>query len=544
MREEKERGRKEIEKHNTTKTTAVIYSSRSARFILVLLSSALLVVMFSETMLLPAIPEVMQDFKIPYSTAAWIFSAYLIVAAVMTPIAGKLSDIYGSKKVLLTLLVLYVVGVIAGGFSEHISFLLASRVVQGVGLAAIPVAFSIIRDSFPPEKLAMSVGVFSSAASGGFIVGLLVGASIIQNFGWHVTFFFIAPAAVIVTFMIARFVHNDSNPVHLQLNGKDNNNSRSKDAVTKDRKSMIDIKGAIALSATITSFLIALTFIENSNSLENSMEIAGISFMTSGVSLVLFIFIEKRTKIPLIEFWLLKQRILLPSYIMMIITGTTIFLVYPTIVQLVRSPQPAGFGGDAVYAAYVQLPFMVVFLIFSSATSYIISKLGKVMPTVLGGAISIAGAIGLLMLHSTGFSVSINLTIIAIGLALTMTAIWNLIVSSAPKEFMGISTGIGALLSFIGMAIGPTLAGTYMHTFHMSIEGATGLFPSPESFNMIFLISCCAVSYVADFFFIVKEKDVKKYKNDNVKTYQFPRREFIGSYQSLNLLFYNNGPKI
>jgi MFS family permease len=512
MREEKERGRKEIEKHNTTKTTAVIYSSRSARFILVLLSSTLLVVMFSETMLLPAIPEVMQDFKIPYSTAAWIFSAYLIVAAVMTPIAGKLSDIYGSKKVLLTLLVLYVVGVIAGGFSEHISFLLASRVVQGVGLAAIPVAFSIIRDSFPPEKLAMPVGVFSSAASGGSIVGLLVGASIIQNFGWHVTFFFIAPAAVIVTFMIARFVHNDSNPVHLQLNGKDNNNSRSKDAVTKDRKSMIDIKGAIALSATITSFLIALTFIENSNSLENSMEIAGISFMTSGVSLVLFIVIEKRTKIPLIELWLLKQRILLPSYIMMIITGTTIFLVYPTIVQLVRSPQPAGFGGDAVYAAFVQLPFMVVFLIFSGATSYIISKLGKVMPTVLGGAISIAGAIGLLMLHSTGFSVSINLTIIAIGLALTMTAIWNLIVSSAPKEFMGISTGIGALLSFIGMAIGPALAGTYMHTFHMSIEGTTGLFPSPESFNMIFLTAAVLLAMSLTFSLLLKRRMSKNIK--------------------------------
>jgi MFS family permease len=457
-------------------------------------------------MLLPAIPEVMQDFKIPYSTAAWIFSAYLIVAAVMTPIAGNHSDIYGSKKVLLTLLVLYVVGVIAGGFSEHISFLLASRVVQGVGLAAIPVAFSIIRDSFPPEKLAMPVGVFSSAASGGSIVGLLVGASIIQNFGWHVTFFFIAPAAVIVTFMIARFVHNDSNPVHLQLNGKDNNNSRSKDAVTKDRKSMIDIKGAIALSATITSFLIALTFIENSNSLENSMEIAGISFMTSGVSLVLFIVIEKRTKIPLIELWLLKQRILLPSYIMMIITGTTIFLVYPTIVQLVRSPQPAGFGGDAVYAAYVQLPFMIVFLIFSSATSYIISKLGKVMPTVLGGAISIAGAIGLLMLHSTGFSVSINLTIIAIGLALTMTAIWNLIVSSAPKEFMGISTGIGALLSFIRMAIGPALAGTYMHTFYMSIEGTTGLFPSPESFNMIFFTAAVLSAVSLTFSLLLKRR--------------------------------------
>ena len=515
MREEKKRERKRIEKHRTTKT-AVIYS-RSARFLLVLLSSTLLVIMFSETMLLPALPEIMQDFNIPYSTAAWIFSAYLIVAAVMTPIAGKLSDIYGNKKILLILLILYVVGVVAGGFSENISFLLASRIIQGVGLAAVPVAFNIIRDSFPPEKLSMPVGVFSSAASGGSVVGLLIGASIIQNFGWHATFLFIAPAAVIVTFMIARFVPTDDKfkqqkeeQEHLQPSVNDNN-SGEKNVINR-RKSMIDIKGAIALSTTITSFLIALTFIENSNSLENSIGIAGISFIVSAASLILFIFIEKRTKMPLIDLWLIKQRILLPTYVMMIVTGTTIFLVYPTIVQLVRSPQPAGFGGDAVYAAYVQLPFMLVFLIFSSATSYIISKLGKIMPTVLGGAISIAGEVGLLMLHSTGLLVSINLTIIAIGLALTMTAIWNLIVSSAPREFMGISTAIGALLSFIGMAIGPALAGTYMHTFYISIEGIAGLYPSPESFNMIFF-TAAALSAVSLTFSLLLKRRTSMYKN-------------------------------
>lgn len=513
MREEKKRGRKRIEKHRITKTE-VIYS-RSARFLLVLLSSTLLVIMFSETMLLPALPEIMQDFNIPYSTAAWIFSAYLIVAAVMTPIAGKLSDIYGNKKILLILLILYVIGVVAGGFSENISFLLASRIIQGVGLAAVPVAFSIIRDSFPPEKLSVPVGVFSSAASGGSVVGLLIGASIIQNFGWHATFLFIAPAAVIVTFMIARFVPTDDKfkqqqQEHLQPSVNDNN-SGEKNVINR-RKSMIDIKGAIALSATITSFLIALTFIENSNSLENSIGIAGISFIVSAASLILFIFIEKRTKMPLIDLWLIKQRILLPTYVMMIVTGTTIFLVYPTIVQLVRSPQPAGFGGDAVYAAYVQLPFMLVFLIFSSATSYIISKLGKIMPTVLGSAISIAGEVGLLMLHSTGLLVSINLTIIAIGLALTMTAIWNLIVSSAPREFMGISTAIGALLSFIGMAIGPALAGTYMHTFYISIEGIAGLYPSPESFNMIFF-TAAVLSAVSLTFSLLLKRRTSMYKN-------------------------------
>ena len=69
--------------------------SRRAWFTLALLSSTLLTVFFSETMLLPAIPEIIEDFNITYGTAAWIFSAYLIVAAVMTPVAGRLSDLYG-----------------------------------------------------------------------------------------------------------------------------------------------------------------------------------------------------------------------------------------------------------------------------------------------------------------------------------------------------------------------------------------------------------------------------------------------------------------
>jgi predicted MFS family arabinose efflux permease len=178
----------------------------SSWLILGILSSTLLAVMFSETMLLPAIPEIMKDFNIPYNTAIWVFSAYLIVAAVMTPISGRLSDIYGKKKVLLTLLILYTAGIIAGGFTTNISALLISRIVQGVGLAAVPVAFSILRDVFPVEKLSIAIGVFSSAYSAGSVLGLLFGASIIQSIGWHATFFLIAPVAAIVTTIIAIFV--------------------------------------------------------------------------------------------------------------------------------------------------------------------------------------------------------------------------------------------------------------------------------------------------------------------------------------------------
>jgi MFS family permease len=155
MKEEKRRRteeKEEVQDATTTTTaapattTAAVTGSRSPWFTLAILSSTLLAVMFSETMLLPAIPEIMQDFNVPYSTSAWIFSAYLIVAAVMTPIAGKLSDIYGKKKVLLVLLAIYIAGTTAGGLANNISFLLISRIIQGVGLAAVPAAFSLLRD--------------------------------------------------------------------------------------------------------------------------------------------------------------------------------------------------------------------------------------------------------------------------------------------------------------------------------------------------------------------------------------------------------------
>src|SRR2546427_13273582 len=119
---------------------------------------------------------------------------------------------------------------------------------------------------------------------------------------------------------------------------------------------------------------------------------------------------------------------------MLIATGITIFMIYPTIVQLVRSPIPLGFGGDAIAAANVQLPFMVMFLIFARVTPFIINKIGSIKPGIIGGTISLIGAIGLLICHSTEFAVSANLALIASGLSRTMTATWNMAVVSSPNE--------------------------------------------------------------------------------------------------------------
>jgi MFS family permease len=460
--------------------TQSVTVSRHAWFTLAILSSTLLTVFFSETMLLPAIPEIIQDFNIPYGTAAWIFSAYLIVAAVMTPVAGRLSDLYGKKKVLLTLLIIYIAGLTAGGFADNISFLLATRIIQGVGLSAVPAAFSLLRDTFPPAKLATAIGVFGSAYSAGSVVGLLAGASIIQNFGWHATFLAIVPFSALVTLMIAKFV-KDNSELDQSITAKAPEITSNKNRLSFS----IDIKGVLALSATITSFLFALTLIQIGVSSENLPQIVA-TFIASAISLSVFVLLERRIVPPFLDLRLLRHKILLTSYILLIATGITMFMIYPSVVQLVRSPVPLGFGGDSVDAANVQLPFMIMFLVFASITPFIINRIGSIKPTIIGGIISLIGALALLTFHSTEFAVSANLAIIASGLSLTMTATWNMIVSSSPKEFTGISVGVGALLLFIGMAIGPALAGVYMEN-HETVEGVEGSYPSPGSYNLVFL---------------------------------------------------------
>lgn len=460
--------------------TQSVTVSRHAWFTLAILSSTLLTVFFSETMLLPAIPEIIQDFNISYGTAAWIFSAYLIVAAVMTPVAGRLSDLYGKKKVLLTLLIIYIAGLTAGGFADNISFLLATRIIQGVGLSAVPAAFSLLRDTFPPAKLAIAIGVFGSAYSAGSVVGLLAGASIIQNFGWHATFLAIVPFSALVTLMIAKFV-KDNSELDQSITAKAPEITSNKNRLSFS----IDIKGVLALSATITSFLFALTLIQIGVSTENLPQIVA-TFIASAISLTVFVHLERRIVPPFLDLRLLRHKILLPSYILLIGTGITMFMIYPSVVQLVRSPVPLGFGGDSVDAANVQLPFMIMFLVFASITPFIINRIGSIKPTIIGGIISLTGALGLLTFHSTEFAVSANLAIIASGLSLTMTATWNMVVSSSPKEFTGISVGVGALLLFIGMAIGPALAGVYMEN-HETVGGVEGSYPSPGSYNLVFL---------------------------------------------------------
>ena len=233
---------------------------RKAWKLLVILSSIATMVMYVETMLIPAIPDLINDFDVSYGTSSWILTTYLISGAVATPIVGKLSDVYGKKKVLLLVMLIYAIGVSFAGFASNIYTLLLVRAIQGIGMGMFPIAFGIIRDQFPREKISIGQGIISSMFATGAAVGLSAGALIVENFGWQATFFTIIPIAILLLITIWRFVHIEENqqidpaPIKYAI-------SRGKESslvpVTnfdekRRRKLQLDIKGAVALAVSIT----------------------------------------------------------------------------------------------------------------------------------------------------------------------------------------------------------------------------------------------------------------------------------------------------
>ena len=429
----------------------------------------------------------------------------------MTPIAGRLSDMYGKKKMLLIIVGIYTIGISVAAISTNFSILIIARIMQGVGASMFAISFSIIREKFDPEKLAVAQGIFSSMFSAGAVIGVAIGGTIINNFGWHATFLLVIPIAVVLFAAITRFIHLDTDKatrisdkntefccrfIHVR---RDILLSESSSTTTTEyadsnissidkNRSTIDLMGAITLSITVVSFLVALQFIQTVSASDSSNVLIVIGFGAAAIiALSFFIIIERKANSPLIDFKLLINKILLPANIINMIVGiTALMVVYQTVPILIRSPQPLGFGGNALSIANVQLPYMVVSLVVSIASGFIVSKFGNQRPTVFGIIISIAGFLSMFVFHSTEILITINLAIIATGLSLTQIGSINIILVNTPKQSNGVSLGMTTLLYLIGTSVGPVLAGVFMQA-NQTLLPLIGSFPAPQSYNLIFL---------------------------------------------------------
>jgi MFS family permease len=409
--------------------------------------------------------------------SSWILTSYLIAGAVMTPIAGKLSDIYGRKRILLILMVIYTIGLFFGGLSSNFTILILARIIQGIGISMFSIAFSMILDEFPKRRLATAQGIIAAVFSGGAVIGLAVGGSIIEAFDWRATFLSVVPLSIIIIIIICKLIHDGKNiPVETPTVTKTDGISKSSSA--------IDLKGALTLTSTITSFLLAITFLESIK--QNLYLITFLSIM-SLASLFCFILIERKSLSPLIDLKLLKDKIILPANILLMCLGCTLFMTYQTIAIMIKSPTPFGFGGNSINIIQVQLPFMLILFLVAIISGFLISKLGNVKPTIIGSVISSIGFFSLFFFHLSELSITINLIIIAIGISFTEVGAFNISTLFVPKQFSGISIGITTLLFLVGMSIGPAISGMFMEQYRNIIDGVVGSYPSGEAYNLIFL---------------------------------------------------------
>lgn len=463
-------------------------------------------VMYAETMLIPAIPDLINDFGVSYGTSSWILTTYLISGAVATPIVGKLSDEYGKKKVLMAVMITYTVGVCVGGFASNIYILLLVRAVQGIGMGMFPIAFGLIRDQFPREKISIGQGIISSMFAAGAAIGLSLGAIIVENFGWQETFFTIIPVAILLLVSIWRFVRvQEDRKIESPTKNRVNKGMKSfLNPISKHKQSsginlQLDIKGALALAVSITSFLLFLTMIETHDSSGDGnqsnqsvllpFDCMIVAFgITSIISFVLFVLVERRENYPLIDLRLLRNKAILPSILIILVVGLSNFMVFQTIPILVRNPEPLGFGASVVAAGSIQLPFALVFLVFGPTSGLIISKLGSLRPIIVGTCVITISFLGLVFFHDSTAAISVTLGILAIGLSLAAIGAMNVVILATPEQYTGISLGVATLVRIIGSAIGPALAAMYMQTSQtvISVGNLAKPYPSDFAFVMIF----------------------------------------------------------
>jgi len=457
--------------------------------------------------------------------SSWVLTAYLVSGAVMTPIAGKLSDIYGKKKMLLIVMLVYAVGVSIAGLAPTFELMLLARAIQGIGMSMFPIAFGIVRDQFPRAKISIGQGVITSMFASGAIIGLIVGGFIIQNYGWQATFFTIIPVAFALLFVIRKYItvgsnieSSSGNSIASQdtviVNPENKNevaktkSSKSVESITVGESRRIDILGAVTLAIAIISLLLSITLFETSagnGSLRahaeekiivgplglSSSEIWVITLVVIGVvSSLIFVIVERRAKNPLVDFRLLFDKVVLPANLMILIVGLSMFMVFETIPILVRNPIPLGFGESALGVGNVQLPFAIVLLIFGPTSGFIISRLGSVKPIIAGSVITSTGFFALWLVHSNPFFVSAGLAVLSVGLSLTSVGAMNIVILATPQKYTGISLGMTSLLRIVGSSVGPVVAAVYLQTLQSRISigsGIFGSFPSQESFGLVFL---------------------------------------------------------
>jgi EmrB/QacA subfamily drug resistance transporter len=465
-------------------------TNHQLRALLAMVGTALLL-NYVETMVIPGVPTIQNDFSTTSSVVSWITSAFLIVGSAVSPLFGKLGDSYGKKRMFLIALVFYIAGVGLAGFSPSIYFLIFARAVQGIGFAIVPLALAIIAETFPKERIATAQGVVSATFAIGAALGLIIGSYIVQDLGWQWAFHSAFFLSIVLFVVIWKFLPRGSPGTRLR----------------------VDYETIVLLMAGISLLLLYLT----EGPYEGWYSTYELAALGAGLVLTVGFFVaESRRANPLIQLSLLRIRNVLVANGVGILSGIGMFMLFFAVVYYTELPAPFGLGLDVLSAGLTMAPATVVMLGAGPGLGRLVSKAGPKPTMALGGVVAIIGFSLFIFNRTTTTDTMLATAVSLCGAIGVIIPIVNMISVSLPRENVATGLGLNTMLRNIGGAVGPVVATTIMSTYAVIIKVPEGgklvpmSVPTSTAFDYIFYLGIASMVLVVIFSLAAKNYVFKK----------------------------------
>uniref|UniRef100_UPI002F90B17C MFS transporter n=1 Tax=Streptomyces sp. NBC_01592 TaxID=2975889 RepID=UPI002F90B17C len=419
-----------------------------------------------QTMVVPALPDLQREFDASTTSVSWVLSSFLLTASVATALLGRVGDMFGKRRVLIANLTVFAAGTLLAALSDSLPLLIAARAVQGVGSAAFPLAFGIVRDQFPRERVPVAIGLISSTFGIGFGVGLVIPGPIVDALNWHWIFWLGLIVILLGIAAVAAFIEESS----VRASGR------------------IDWAGVVLLSGGIVALLLAIS--EGKSWGWASGGVIGL-FVGAAALLVVFVYVETKVREPLIDIELLRRPAVLTSHITALIIGFGMYGAFTLVPLLAQTPSKAGYGFDAsvTESGLFMVPMAVTMLIASPLAGRIGAARGWKLPLVLACLIGVVGFAIYAGAHDTEWAMYAGSAVLGIGVGFAFAALANLVVSAVDRSQTGQATGINTIMRTIGGSLGAQIAASLVAS--RTIPGTR--VPAESGYTTAFVMSAIAL---------------------------------------------------
>ncbi len=391
-----------------------------------------------QSLVVPALPVLQQDLHTTTSGVTWVFTAYLLAASVVTPIAGRLGDMFGKKRVLVITLAGLALGTLLAGLVHTLALMIVARTIQGLGGAIFPLAFGIVRDEFPRARVAGAIALISGILGIGGGLGIVLAGPILENLSYH-WLFWIPLAATIVAIVAAFFFIPES---------------------TIRAPGNVHWVGAVLLSGWLIALLVAVS--EAPSWGWGSAKTLGLLAL-SAVLAAAWVWAENRSTHPLVDMKMMRLPGVWTTNLTALLVGFGMYSAFVLIPQFVQTPSSTGygFGATVTESGFFLVPSTIMMMIFSPLGGRLSGVVGSKVPLIAGAAVT-SLAFVVLALTTEQWEVYLASALLGIGVGFAFASLANLIVEAVRPDQTGVASGMNTIVRTIGGAIGAEVAASVL----------------------------------------------------------------------------------